>query len=446
MTDFVERKGELLQAIQSAVPAGEQDPPEQNLLNLAAVAWQEHRASGLRKLLELLGDDGPEPIADDGKSAGAEMESDLEGWTDALGSAAASAEWATGLVESTSPAEEHFVSELGEAAKVAEARDFIADYVVRVKDVTEKLTIKWEALKAQRGITKQQEEDAFAKIVDILTKGFEEERSLYDTAKKATLDLAAKVKDRLTDLPEGLTNAAGDVLNAVTGIDLGNTDSVLAAAGMAADSYRHYLAAAKAETDVLETLLNQESGSVIYLFASFREEAQRWVDEFGYEKVEAQEEEASDALSTLVSNVSSSSANQKDAQEFADRARVAIRDRVIAAKAASEGFLKEHNNRFVGPVAEDVRRALWDRDVFDREFAVSDWREVQTEPIEEWATASRDLFDVDFEDVASDALASFKASITERVENFDPEQVKAVQERIEKLIDEADAKRKDLTQ
>lgn len=436
MSDFGERKGELLEAIRASGPAGDENQAEKNLLNLAAVAWQEHRADGLKKLLDLLGAEGDEPIVDAWKSTVAEMESNLERWTDALGSGS-SADWATTLVASVSPAEEHFVAELGEAVKVAEARDFIAAYVERVKYVGENLKAKWDAEMAERGVDKQQQQEAFKKIVEMLTKGFEEQRSLYEKAKEGLIDLVAGIND-LPEITDGQTSPTMDAVNAGTGVDWGNTDSVVLMAGRTAACYRVYRDGVKAETDVLESMLNREFGSVIYLFTAFRAETQRWLDEFAFDKVEAKEEAASDALSTLVSNVSSSSANQRDAQEFADRARTALMDRFNVAKAGWEAFDREHHGRFVGPVTEEVRRALWDRDLFDREFVVFP---ASDDPIWKWESASRDLFHVDVRNVAADALERFRSSIVQELGDFKPEQVEEIKERLRKLIDEANAKR-----
>lgn len=441
MSDFSERRAELLQSIETNIPAGDQAAPEIALLRTAAGEWTEDRAERLKAALALLSNPDEAPVADDWKSVTAEFRSDLERWSNALSSLSAPAEWASGLMDRSRGADEKFVWGIDDAMTVAEARDFLVSYAATVRDLTENLSVKWQAVLAQRGVTAQQQQQAFAEILQKLQEGFVEEQSLYDKAKAGTGDLIVKAKEQIERLPEGVTSAAGDVISAVTGVEIGNPDNVIVIAGAAIEAYRGLLSGTKEGIDRFERFLNEEFGSVVYLFTSFREQTHVYVEQFNVSKIEEREAQVDKDLSTLISTVSSSSANQKDAEEFADRARIAMRPHVDAAKSAWDAFLKEHDRRFVGDIADDVQRAIWDREPFDHEFTAFEANDPLA-PIEKWQAASRDLFDAETEGVAAESLEAFRKAITEKVDEIDPRRLQELLTRLREVIENADAARK----
>jgi len=184
------------------------------------------------------------------------------------------------------------------------------------------------------------------------------------------------------------------------------------------DAFRALSAGVDDQRTRFERYMREEMGAVLFLFQDFREDTQRFIDEFGYREVTEREEAANRALAAIASNGATTSSNRTDAETFATAATILVKGHVNNARNTWDDFVEKHQEKFFGPIRQAFSRALLDRDAFEARYArlqAADMAELAAR----WRDNARTVWGVDAAGLPPHIAESYRNALRDELRKLD---------------------------
>lgn len=404
---FEERGKELEQSIRTNVPAGGADSREEKALIDAAKQWGSARAEHLDALLLILREQDGTASSEAWKDRAAKLRSDLDTFSKALGSVSDPAEWARTVVASNVAADDKLVAAVERAVIAAEVRDTMVGYLDTMSDEMEILEAKWSRLEDEHEAFLAVQLQPFEEVEKDVSAKLAEMRDLSVRMKDTILDWVEKSKELYEGMPEGGPDTAG--------IPFDNEAKV---AGLVVQGFRALAAGIETQRMRFERYMREETSSVLFVFGATRDDTKRFIEKYSYRFIEDEEKEASNALGDISSSGGTSNGNRTDADHFVDAARILIRGHSNNAKNAWDAFVLEHEEKFFGPVAPNIEKALFDRAVFEERYERLRPHDL-LDLAEMWRNDYRLTWDVDFTGVPVKQTEEFKKQVGQQMRELD---------------------------
>ena len=403
---FCGKRGiELRESLERSPPPGMPEADRRVLLT-AVNDWDGERSSVLGGLCVLLEPGGGE-AAGLWRGGADRLRDHLRRFSESLRNVSSPIEGSLHFIQSNAAADEAFVSAIGKAVAVAEARDYMVKYLEIVRQETASLEVKWEKVVSEHASYQQQELAVIEQIDALVRDAIVKARDLDAKVAGFIADWISKTKNALQSIPEG----GADAMNVPN-------NNELAAAGLTIDTFRALSAGIEDQRARFERYMREELSSVLFLFTDFRKDTQGFIEKYGYQTVLNQEEAANKALSEMVSSSSTSSGNKADAEEFAEAARTLIKGHVNNAKNTWDAFVEKHEEKFFGPVGPNISRALLDRDLFE-----SKYQNLQAANLNElaakWRHNAREIWGVDFSGIPPHIAESYRNALKDKLRDLD---------------------------
>ncbi len=400
------RRQELRDAIEKYAPPLTAEIETKALLP-AAIEWGDARSEHLDALCRILREQDGTSSAEAWKHRTDEMRSDLAKFAEALRSVSNPSDWARNYVQSNTAADEKFVAAVERARVAAEARDYMVGYLKTLREETENLETKWQKVVSEHGTYQQQEAAVIEQVERLIRDAAAQAQDLDAKMRQLIGDAVAKAKQALDPLPTSGADAAG-----IPG------DDVIQVAGLGIETFRALAAGIEDQRMRFESYFRQETGSVLFLFHDFRETTKNFIDNYGYAKVQEQEEKANTALGDIASSGGTSSANRSDADQFTEAARILVKGHANNAKNTWDAFVQKHEHKFFGPVGPDLAKALLDRDLFSQKY-----ERLQADNLnrlaEMWRSNAREVWGVDFSGLPPTRADAYKNALRDKLRDLD---------------------------
>src|SRR6266545_4886953 len=346
------RRQELRDAIEKYAPPLTAEIETKALLP-AAIEWGDARSEHLDALCRILREQDGTSSAEAWKHRTDEMRSDLAKFAEALRSVSNPSDWARNYVQSNTAADEKFVAAVERARVAAEARDYMVGYLKTLREETENLETKWQKVVSEHGTYQQQEAAVIEQVERLIRDAAAQAQDLDAKMRQLIGDAVAKAKQALDPLPTSGADAAG-----IPG------DDVIQVAGLGIETFRALAAGIEDQRMRFESYFRQETGSVLFLFHDFRETTKNFIDNYGYAKVQEQEQ------------------------------------------------------KFFGPVGPDLAKALLDRDLFSQKY-----ERLQADNLnrlaEMWRSNAREVWGVDFSGLPPTRADAYKNALRDKLRDLD---------------------------
>ena len=324
-----------------------------------------------------------------------------------LGSSGGSSEWARTFVSMNTTADEKFATGLEKAIVAAEARDYMTTYLQTIRQQTRNLEIKWDNTLSRHQSYQKQQEAAVEEVHKIVADAISSARDLETKIVSGIGNTLQLIKDALQKLPEGGADAMQIPFN-----------NELVAAGLAVERFRALLAGVDTQSTRFESYFREEIGSVLFLFKDSRKDTKEFIDKFGYKEVLEREDKARSALESFVSAAASSSGNKIDAEQFAEAAKTLVKGHVNNARNTWDDFVQKHGEKFFGPIAPNVSRALLDRDIFQKKYERLQALNLH-ELAQKWRNNVRAVWEVDLSGIPRKLADRYRRELTEKLRDLD---------------------------
>jgi hypothetical protein len=104
--------------------------------------------------------------------------------------------------------------------------------------------------------------------------------------------------------------------------------------------------------------MRADRDTVLVMFKGFREDAERFVKDKGYEQVTQRMEKARSALADFNSNGGTTSGLKSDAERFVSQALPKLQSQADRARDLWDNFVRKHEHKFFGALSPDFSKAL----------------------------------------------------------------------------------------
>lgn len=287
-----------------------------------------------------------------------------------------SSEAALALYDQFMTEEQAWVSALS-VLETAAYRDDLIQLKLRLDNMTTLLEDKWKELLDDDGQLDQEERAAIAAISET-----------YGRTAREMRDARERTRGYLNTLADV---AANDMVGSFIPGVLGDIVGMLAQTVKAYNDYR-------SAVETMQTQLKELSAQELKLLEGFlttRKDTQLFVEQNGLDVMKAHYADADGELRAFTGV--GTSAQRRDAEEFADQVRGALSEHVSEGESTFNAFVTRHQGKFFGPVAPDIEEALLETQVWlaEGEDAESRGRDLQ-ELLRAWRDDANTLFGVSF--------------------------------------------------
>lgn len=398
----------MLESVDGAVAMIPPTDAEKKILREAIVQWSKVREEKLDALVKLLGEQTPDPRFD-------KWREHVRSLKDALATFCSTqarlqqppTEWSARFVASNGVAETAFVDALEAAVVAAEARDTLTKYVRDVREEIKSLETKWESITASHRSYESQEHAVIEQVERMINEATSNARDAHTKLVEAVSASVKSTADQLDRLPEGGTDTANVP-----------ADNAIKIIGNMIERWQYLKAGIEDQKYRFEGYFREELGTPLLLFQDFRQDTQKFIDDFGYEDAVEALTDGLRGLDAIVSRGGTSSANQADAKTFAEAAKIMLQGHGNTAKNTWDDFVTKHKGKFLGPVSPDFAKALLDRETFQRKYdrlAVADLHTLA----KMWRDGSRTVYGVDFSGLPPHVAETYKAALRPSLERLD---------------------------
>jgi hypothetical protein len=312
---------------------------------------------------------------------------------DALRNISTPTVFALAFVQRTATAEAKLVEVLAKAETAARSRDYIVKYQEVVSQQTKNLETKWNEIVSQHKSFEQQEKAAVEDLERLITEAALKAKEFYEKAARTTANAVVAAKDAPESVP-------------------GN--DILSILGNVIDWYRTFTGDYDRKRSQFERYFREEAGSVMFLFKDFREDTQEFIEKYGYKKMLDEAEEARRALAEVNSSGAATPAGRADVEAFVKDAIEAIGKLRDAAQKVWDDFAKKHEKKFFGAVGPDVKKALLDRDMWEKKYERLVAINLHS-LLEQWRNGSREYFNVDMSGLKPEVRDALKDYLANRI-------------------------------
>ena len=380
---------------------------DRKLLLDAAAEWDARRREHLDALCKILLDAAGTESAKQWKSRIDSLRDALRRFSDTLRNVAKPLEGPMQFLRVNATADDKFVNALAAAVVVAEARDYMVEYLAVLRTETRNLETKWATLLSQHASYQAQEAAVIEQVEAMVRQAAANARELDTRIASGIAATISTTKDALQALPEGTPDRIEVPMN-----------NELVIAGLAVDLFRVLKVGIDDQACRFERYMREETGSVLFIFQDVREDTQQFIDKYGYRAVLEREQAANRALDTFAANAWNSSGNKVDAEKFAEAARILIKGHVNTARNIWDDFVLKHEKKFFGPVGPDISKALLDRDLFENKY-----RNLQADTVHElaarWRSNARELWGVSLSGLPPHVADTYASALKGKLRDLD---------------------------
>jgi cell division septum initiation protein DivIVA len=407
---FADEQGKAMLESVDKPPASRFPPTdaERVILREAVVQWSRVREEKLKALVDLLGEQTPEPRFDKWRDHVRSLKDALATFCNTQARLAQPpTEWSARFVASNGVAETAFVDAIEAAVVAAEGRDTLTKYVHDVREEIKSLETKWQSITASHRSYESQEHAVIEQVERMINEATSSARDAHTKLIEAITASVKSAADQLDRVPEGGADAADVPAN--------NAIQII---GNMIERWQYLKTGIEDQKYRFESYFREELGTPLFLFQEFRQETQRFIDKFGYEDAVEALTDGLRGLDAIVSRGGTSSANQADAKTFAEAAKIMLQGHGNTAKNTWDDFVTKHKGKFLGPVSPDFAKALLDRETFQRKYdrlAVADLHTLA----KMWRDGSRTVYGVDFSGLPPHVAETYKAALRPSLERLD---------------------------